>query len=116
MALSAPAVSATPIVKKGHVRGAAPPLVCAVQIDFGSAASGPDIDTWATIRSYINQSTEIDEADAWGWGREGEFSVCLTIHDTVITAKVLADLTNLVPTSPAKNGGWTKVKLGAAKS
>ena len=113
-AISTAAV-ATPVVRKGYMRGGQTMPPCAVRVDFGSSASGPDIAAWSVIQAYVLRSAEIDEADAWGWGREVEFSVCLTTHDKAAAHKVLADLTALVPAVPATNGGWTKLHAGPAK-
>ena len=114
LAYSTPA-SAVSIKKEGFIRGGVPTLTCTLQVDFGSAAGGPDMDAWQAIRGYIADSKEIDQADAWGWGREGEFSVCLRIEDAAAAKTVLDDLTKLAPVAPAANGGWTKVTAGTAK-
>jgi hypothetical protein len=107
-----PAANAANIVRKGFIRGGVPDLPCTIQIDFGSAATGPDLTTFDIVRRYIADAKLIYEADAWGWGKEGEFSVCVKIDDPEPSRTILADLTKLVPSTPASNGGWTKVKPG----
>ena len=109
------AASATAVLRKGFLNGGVPDLPCAIQIDFGSSASGPDIDAWGPIHSYIARSKEIDEAGAWGWGTEGEFSVCLTFFEPQAIHQVFEDILKLAPTTPAKNGGWIAIKLGPRK-
>jgi hypothetical protein len=109
LAVCAAPAWATPVVKKGFIRGGVPTLGCTLQVDFGSAATGPNLDAWQTIRIYIADSRDIYEAEAWGWGKEGEFSVCLRIDDPAAKARVLDDLSKLISAAPVKNGAWTKV-------
>jgi hypothetical protein len=104
--------AATPIVKRGHFRGDAATLPCTVRVDFGSFAGGPDYDTFNTMRNYIADSKLIINADAWSWGKEGEFSLCLEVEDIDTQTKVVADLTALAPKVPAGKAGPTSVHTG----
>lgn len=108
----ASAAAATPIVKRGHFRGDATTLPCTVRVDFGSFAGGPDYETFNTIRNYIADSKQIINADAWSWGKEGEFSLCLEVEDSDTQNKVVADLTALAPKVPAGKAGPTSVHAG----
>ena len=110
--LTASAAWGTGVHKRGHVRGSVPDLPCAIQVDFASNVSGPDIDAWTVISTYIFNSNEIDDAEVWTWGTEGAFSMCLTIYDAASTPKIFAELTGIAPTVPRKDGGLTTVKLG----
>lgn len=74
--------SAISIVKRTFVPGAGVPnLPCAIQLDFGGEGRGPDMAAWAPVSDYIAASNIIEDAQAWGWGTNGEFSVCLQMKD-----------------------------------
>jgi hypothetical protein len=113
--LVASSASATAVLRKGFLDGGVPDLPCAIQVDFGGATSGPDLEGWWPIHDYITRSKLIDEAGAWGWGRDGEFSVCLMFYEPIGIEQVFADLKALAPVTPAKNGGWVTVKMGPAQ-
>lgn len=106
------AANATPIVKRGYFRGDAATLPCTVRVDFASVASGPDLTAFNEIRNYIADSKQIINADAWSWGKEGEFSLCLEVEDSGTQTKVVADLTALAPTKPNGSSGPTTVHSG----
>jgi hypothetical protein len=104
--------NATPIVKRGFFRGDPATLPCTIRVDFGSFASGPDYITFNEVRNYIADSKDIINADAWSWGKEGEFSLCLEVEDTATQTKVVAELTALAPTKPNGSSGPTTVHAG----
>jgi hypothetical protein len=111
VALGGPA-SATPIVKRGFFRGDPTTLPCTIRVDFSSVAAGPDYVTFNEVRNYIADSKVIINADAWSWGKEGEFSLCLEVEDADTQQKVVADLTALAPTTPNGSSGPTTVHAG----
>jgi hypothetical protein len=108
---AAPAL-ATPIVKRGFFRGDPATLPCTIRVDFGSFASGPDYITFNEVRNYIADSKVIINADAWSWGKEGEFSLCLEVEDAETLQKVVADITALAPKKPTGSSGPTSVHAG----
>jgi hypothetical protein len=110
-ALATP-TSATPIVKRGFFRGDPATLPCTIRVDFGSFAGGPDLTTFNEIRNYIADSKVIINADAWSWGKEGEFSLCLEVEDAETQQKVVADITALAPKKPTGSSGPTSVHAG----
>ncbi len=112
LATTAAMVHATPIVKRGYFRGDVTTLPCTIRVDFGSFAGGPDYATFNEVRNYIADSKVIINADAWSWGKEGEFSLCLEVEDTDTQQKVVADLTALAPKVPAGQAGPTSVHAG----
>ncbi|MBX9924865.1 MAG: hypothetical protein K2Y05_00780 [Hyphomicrobiaceae bacterium] len=114
LALVAPAMAAKTIIKRGFIPGGVPDLPCTIQVDFTSVAAGPDYDAFGTLQRYIIDTRDVDAADAWGWGKEGEFTLCLTVHDLKEAPKIFDDLSKLVPAKPNGNGGPTVVKRGAA--
>lgn len=109
-----PAIAAKTIIKRGFIPGGVPDLPCTIQVDFTSMASGPDYDTFGAMQLYIIDTRDVDAADAWGWGKEGEFTLCLTVHDPKEAPTILQELSKLVPAKPNGNGGPTLVKRGAA--
>ena len=111
--LAIPDAQAVQVVKRDRL----PPdaikgLACTIEVEFGSHSTGPDMDAWIRIRDYLANSMIIDEAEAWGWGREGEFTVCLKVQDAKDTQAVFSELTQLVP---APGDGRTLVRLTTTK-
>jgi hypothetical protein len=104
------AASATPVEKRGFLRNISPDnLACVVRVDFTSLAAGPDYETWNTVRAYIAVSKDIHLAEAWTWGREGEFSLCLQIDEASRADTVVADLAAIIPKDPVGKAGPTHV-------
>jgi hypothetical protein len=110
-ALAMPA-AAVPIEKRGYLRGDVAELPCAVRVDFTSVAAGPDITAFEEIRSYLADQKRVYLAEAWSWGREGEFSLCLHMDDAEVQKVVFDALVKLAPQKPNGTGGRTVVVLG----
>ncbi len=114
LALAAPTLAAKTIIKRGFIPGGAPTLPCTIQVDFTSVSVGPDYDTFTAMQRYIVDTRDVDSADAWGWGKQGEFTLCLVVYDAKEAPSILDQLTKLVPPTPIGSGGPTVVKRGAA--
>ena len=96
--LNASLALAQPIVKRDYIPGGvAKQLDCTIQVDFGTPDVGPDIAAWEVVRDYVVASKQIDEANAWGWGRDAQFTLCLRVDDPALAKGVAADITKLVP-------------------
>lgn len=108
-----PALAAKTIVRRGYIPGGVPALPCTIVVDFTSGGAGPDLDGFEPIRSYVIDTENVDQAEAWGWGKEGEFSLCLTVHDTSAAKRIFEDLTRLKPAKPGKPGSMIEVRQGA---
>jgi hypothetical protein len=119
---SLPALAAKTIIRRGFIPGGVPDLPCTIQIDFtsGSAAgspagtSGPDYNAFSSFQRYAIDTRDVDDAEAWGWGQHGEFSLCFMVHDPKEAVIILADLTKLAAAKPVDSGGPVIVKRGAS--
>ena len=113
--LTGPA-GAVAIVKRTFVPGpGVPTLPCAIQLDFGGEGAGPDMDGWAPVSDYIAASKVIEDAQVWGWGTDGQFSVCMQLTDPGDLKTTFEDLKKLAPATPAPSSGPTVVRLGTEK-
>lgn len=117
------AFAAKAVVKRGYIPGGVPDLPCTIQVDFTSLAStgvasvsesGPDYDAFGQYQRYVIDTRDVDDAEAWGWGKQGEFSLCLKVHDPKEAVKILDDLTKLIPAKPSGKAGPVMVKRGAS--
>lgn len=106
------AATATPIEKRGRFPGDIATLPCMIRVDFTSLATGPDLETFNAMRAYLADSKDTYLIEAWNWGREGEFSLCLRVDGAAAIARVVEDLTRLVPERPVGAGGPTFVRIG----
>lgn len=120
-----PALAAKAIIRRGFIAGDAPALPCTIQVDFTARAhatiaagpanslAGPDLDAFERIRTYVIETLDVDEAEAWGWGASGEFTLCLTIHDRQAAPTILNDLMKLAPETASGTAGAVSVRRGA---
>jgi hypothetical protein len=106
---------AVPIERGGYFGGDVTTLPCAIRIDFKSAVNGPDLDVFNTIRGYIADSKDINKTDAWSWGKQGEFSLCVDIGEDAAIDRVFADLSALAAAPSSGAGGSTQVNRGHFK-
>lgn len=103
---------AVPVEKAGHYSGPLTELPCSVRVDFQSLASGPNYDTWDLVRAYLADTKDVQRAQAFTWGREGEFSLCLAIYEAEASGKVLEDIKSIIQRAPATPGGPTRAERG----
>ena len=116
IAAEATGAYATAIVRRTYIPGPGiPTLPCAIQLDFGSPEKGPDTDAWAPIGDAIADSKLIEDAEAWGWGSLGQFSVCLKIAEPADIKNVYEQLSKLMPASARAAAGPTALRLGTSK-
>ncbi|MDZ4841710.1 MAG: hypothetical protein SH859_06145 [Hyphomicrobium aestuarii] len=117
-----PALAAKTIIKRGYIPGGVPDLPCTIQIDFTSGSAdlspaaepGPDYNAFGSFHRYAIDTRDVDDAEAWGWGKHGEFSLCFMVHDPKEAVIILADLTKLATAKPGSSGGPVVVKRGAS--
>ncbi|CAN5319003.1 hypothetical protein BH11PSE2_BH11PSE2_00780 [soil metagenome] len=87
-------------------------MVCAVQIDFGSACCGVNAAAYSAVTAYLTHARGVDRAVRWTWGREGESSICLSAADPGAADRVVDDIRRLkIP--PASNMAYTMLSSGS---
>lgn len=114
-AVAATTAHAVPIERGGFFGGDITTLPCTIRVDFTSAAAGPDLATFNVIRAYIADSPDINKTDAWSWGREGEFSLCIAVGEEAAVDRVIGEMRALAPSPPKGQGGPTTVHRGNLK-
>ncbi len=95
----------------GFKPGGIPNLSCSIRVDFGSHCCGPNQADWMAVKTYIEGSSAIAAAESWGWGKEGDFTLCLTVSGADDTKRVYQEL-NAIPFNKDDRHGWTRVQLG----
>lgn len=108
-----PVLAAKAILRRGFIPGDVPQLPCTIQIDFTSTANGVDHDAFQPILGYIVDTRDVDEAEAWGWGKAGEFSLCLKVLDLKEAPKILTELQTLSAKSLTPGKGPVVVVRGS---
>lgn len=86
------AFAAKTIIRRGYLVETPANLPCTVRVDFESRGAGPDLDAFARFQRYVIDTEDVDQADAWGWGRDGEFSLCLTIYDPAAAGRIVPEI------------------------
>ena len=72
-------------------------IFCTLKVAFGSMGSGPDRKTGDKVKSYLDSNLDKLSYQTLSWGKEGEFSYCLTIKEHKNKATVYNELRKIVP-------------------
>ncbi len=72
-------------------------IFCTLKASFGSMGTGPDRATADKVKSYLDANLDRLSYQTLNWGKEGEFSYCLTIKQHREQAKIYNDLRKLIP-------------------
>lgn len=72
-------------------------IFCTLKASFGSMGTGPDRATADKVKSYLDANLDKLAYQTLNWGKEGEFSYCLTIKQHRDQAKIYNDLRRMIP-------------------
>lgn len=72
-------------------------IFCTLKASFGSAGAGPDRKTGDKVKSYLDSNLDKLSYQTLNWGKEGEFSYCLTIKEHKQQAIIYNDLRRMIP-------------------
>jgi hypothetical protein len=75
-------------------------IFCTLKVAFGSMGSGPDRKTGDKVKSYLDSNLDKLSYQTLSWGKEGEFSYCLTIKEHKNQAEIYSELRKIVPEKP----------------
>lgn len=75
-------------------------IFCTLKVAFGSMGSGPDRKTGDKVKSYLDSNLDKLSYQTLNWGKEGEFSYCLTIKEHKHKAEIYNELRKIVPEKP----------------
>ncbi|HEV2747772.1 MAG TPA: hypothetical protein VGW34_10810 [Allosphingosinicella sp.] len=73
---------------------------CSLTIRFGSYAMGIDRGAARRIEQLLTSAPDIRSVTRHGWGREGEYTLCVTTASATDAAALLAAIRPLLPAAP----------------
>ncbi len=81
-------------------RGAEIPADCDVRIEFGSYAMGIDRTASAAIDRLLAEDPGVVSAEAFGWGREGEKTICVRVRSAADGDRLARAIAATFPAEP----------------
>jgi hypothetical protein len=107
-------MSLIPILSAAVAASAAPaPADCPLSVRFGSYAMGIDRPAAVRIESFLQKHRAVAGIKRHPWGREGEYTLCVSLKRGANPAALFDELKPLVP---AKGRGPIAVKLRNGRS
>ena len=73
---------------------------CALRVDFGSYAMGIDRGAAVRVERAILSAAGVSDVVRHRWGREGEYSLCVSTRSPRVAAALFARLKPLLPAKP----------------
>jgi hypothetical protein len=80
--------------------GPASASACSLSVRFGSYAMGIDAGAAAAIDTLLAGSADVKGVRRDGWGREGEYTLCVTARDRAASAQLFEAVAALLPDKP----------------
>jgi hypothetical protein len=103
-----------PLLSAAAAASAAPaPADCQLSVRFGSYAMGIDRPAAARIEGFLQKHGAVAGIQRHPWGREGEYTLCVSLKQGANAAALFAELKPLVP---PKGRGPINVKLSDGRS
>lgn len=79
---------------------AEPTAPCSLSVRFGSYAMGIDGPAAAAIDTLLARSTDVKGVTKTPWGREGEYTLCVTARDAAASARLFRAVVASLPATP----------------
>lgn len=73
---------------------------CNVTVRFGSYAMGIDAGAAASIDKLLAADPDVTGAGRSAWGREGEYTLCISTRDPAAANRLVGRIATLLPAQP----------------
>lgn len=80
--------------------GSGVPAECPLRVDFGSYAMGIDGGAAEAVRALLDGDPGVAEATTYPWGREGEYTLCVTTRGEGDAERLFHAISRLFPADP----------------
>jgi hypothetical protein len=97
-----PLILAATACQTAPVPAQAPPgaEACSLTVRFGSYAMGIDSSAAAAVDKALAGNRDVKGVSRSGWGREGEYTLCVTARDAAASGRLFDTVAALLPRQP----------------
>lgn len=91
--------------------GAEKDKLCDITVMFGSHCCGTDHATYQKVKSLLEDKKEFVSYRRIPWGREGEFTLCISSKDASEIKPLYQRIKDALPTKRIETRGYTTIRL-----